>query len=457
MNGSSKKNYIIAMCLVCLFSLFFGYYISFRVNQKDKTKLEIIREIMENEWYYGIDEDDISTTLETKMILGMQDLEKDPYTKYLLSLGSLADSYRGIGVTINKYGEYYIISEVSSRVSVEAGIQVNDILVYVNGISVKGKTSEEIKEIIASSGNSVRIGVVRDNLEISDENITYIETLVSQYNPITVFTKEYNDHIAYVKISEFNMDTAASIKNYFATIGNRYNDLVIDLRDNPGGYIESVRQVMDLFVTKNKVVMSTIDKNNNVTFIKTSDDIAYIFDEIYVLINGNSASGAEALAAAMDYHLNNVVLYGDTTYGKGSAQKTYYFEDGTYFHYTYALWRTPFNKTINHVGVKEEISDVNAGIGSLSLYDGEFELYDYGEHIKVIQEFLKKSGNYSGEVHGFVDEATIEAIKSFQTSQGLVVSGEYDDATIGVMAKMIYDDNYMFQKEQLDRVLALFD
>jgi len=456
MSESGKKKYIIAMCLVCFFSLFFGYYISYRVNEKEKTKLEIIREIMENEWYYGLDEEDISATLETKMILGMQDLEKDPYTKYLLALGSLADSYTGIGVTINKYGEYYIVSEVASRVSVEAGVRVNDVLVYVNGISVKGKTTEEIKEIITSGAN-VRLGVVRNNLEISDDNITYIDTRITSYNPITVFTKEYNDSVAYVKISEFNMDTASYIKSYFSSLDNNYNDLIIDLRDNPGGYIEAVRQVMDLFVTKDKVVMSTVDKHNNISVVKTSDDTAYIFDEIYVLINGNSASGAEALAAAMNYHLSNVTLYGEKTYGKGSAQKTYYFEDGTYFHYTYALWKTPFNKTINHIGVEAEVSDSNNHIGSLSIYNGELDLYDYGEHIRLVQNTLKRLGNYNGEVHGFVDEATINAIRDFQTCNDLEVTGEYDDATIGELAKLIYDDNYNFQVEQLNRVLALFD
>ena len=458
MDKSSKKVWIISLCLTCVFSLCFGYYLSYRVNEDEKTKLEIIQEIMENEWYYGIDDEDISSTLETKMILSMQDLNKDPYTKYLTSLGSLADSYKGIGVTINKYGEYYIISEVSSKTTIDAGIRVNDILVSINGISVKNMTLTDIQNTV-SSRVDVSLGIVRDGNEVIPENVITINTMVQEYNPITVFTKEYNDSISYIKITEFNMDTASMMRAYLETLGSNYTDLIIDLRGNPGGYISSVQQVLDIFVRSNKVVMYTVDKHGNVSTVKTKDDNDYIFDEIYILIDNNSASGAEALAAAMAHHLNNVILYGDTTYGKGRAQKTYYFEDGTYFHYTYALWKTPADKTINHIGVSPSVGyeDVNDGISSVTLYDVEYKLYDYGEGVKSIQTILSKLGLYSGPIHSFMDEETVDALKEFQRVNGLVETGKSDRDTLSMFSKYLYDDKRAFEERQLEDVLALFD
>ena len=119
----------------------------------------------------------------------MQDLQKDPYTKYLTSLGSLSDSYTGIGVTINKYGDYYIISEVTSKVSIDAGVKVNDVLVSINGETVKNKSLSDIQTMIAQREDIV-LGVVRNGNEINDTNTIAINTRVTSYSPITVFTKE---------------------------------------------------------------------------------------------------------------------------------------------------------------------------------------------------------------------------------------------------------------------------
>lgn len=446
-----KKNWIISLILVLIFSFFTGYYISYRINEKEKSKLDIIQEIMENEWYYGIDDEDIASTLEEKMILGMLDLTKDPYTRYLTSLGTLADSYTGIGISVVKYGEYFIISEVSSQKAIDDGIKVGDILISINETSLKDKELNEINSLLPSVGN-VEIKVIRNNQELT------INTSVTTYEPVTVFTKEYGN-VSYVKISEFNMDTASSLDAYFYNLDRNCTNLVLDLRGNPGGYVSSVREVLDLFVTSNKVAMSTVDKNGNVTTIKTVDDALYVFNKIVVLIDSMSASGAEALAAALNYHLDEIVtLYGETTYGKGSAQKTHYFSDGTYFHYTYALWNTPAGNTINHIGVDAEISDVNAGISSISIYDKELKLYDYGEEVLSIQKLLKTLNYYNGENHMFFDETLEQAIKDFQssapTSENLTINGKIDKKTLGYISKLIYDDSVDYLDNELQRVLG---
>lgn len=446
-----KKNWIISIILVLIFSFFTGYYISYRINEKEKSKLEIIQDIMENEWYYGIDDEDIASTLEEKMILGMLDMNRDPYTRYLTSLGALADSYTGIGVSVVKYGEYFVISEVSSKKAMEDGILVGDVLIKINDISLKDKSLQELNNLLPSGGN-VSLTVIRNSQEI------IINTGISTYDPLTVFTKQYG-HVAYVKISEFNYDTSAYIDNYFATLNPICTDLILDLRGNPGGYISSVREVLDLFVSSNKVVMSTVEKNGKVTMVKTVDDKLYVFNEIVVLIDSMSASGAEALAAALNYHLNDIVtLYGTTTYGKGSAQKTYHFNDGTYFHYTYALWNTPFGNTINHIGVSPEVESVNTGISSIDIYDKELKLYDYGEEVLSIQKFLKKLGYYSGELHSFMDEDLVDAIRDFQSSapasENLTSTGEIDEKTLGYISKLIYDDKISYLNNELQTVLG---
>ena len=447
MKESSKKNWIIITCLVLFFSFFMGFYLSYRITEKEKSKVDIISEIMEEEWYYGIDDEDLSSTLETNKILGMLDMNKDPYTRYLLSLGSLADSFTGAGIEIYAYGEYVIVAEVISQSAIDAGIKVGDVILSIDGISVKNKPLKELDELIISK-ESVKCKILRNNQELE------LNLPVVTFDPITVFTKEY-DNVSYVRITEFNLDTGERLDNYFYNLSTEYTNLVIDLRGNPGGYISAVRDVLDLFVGKNKVVMSTVDKKGNITYIKTTDDSLYIFNKIIVLIDENSASGAEALSAALDYHLEDIVtLYGNTTYGKGSAQKTYYFDDGTYFHYTYALWNTPYGNTINHIGVAPEVESINKGISSITFYDEELELYDYGIEVLSIQKMLKLLGYYDGSLHSFMDEDVVKALKEFQEDNNLTVTGIVDNQTLRLINKLVYDDKVDYLANELNTVLG---
>jgi len=446
------KTWVTWLGIVLIFSFFVGFYVSYRITEKQKNKLDIIQEIMENEWYYGIDEEDIENTLQEKMILSMEDLSKDPYTRYLTSLGSLSDTYTGIGLEISEYGEYVIINEVSSKVSYDDGLRENDIIIAINDIDVANKESNELSKLIFSNTGCVKLKVLRNNAEIE------ITTSVTTYNPVTVFTKEFDNKISYVRISEFNLDTAEHIENYFSSLGAQYKDLIIDLRGNPGGYISAVKDVLDLFVGSGKVVMSTVDKHGNITYIKTTDSSFYLFDEIVVLIDSMSASGAEALAAALNYHLDDkVTLYGDTTYGKGSAQKTYTFSDGTYFHYTYALWNTPAGVTINHVGVNAEISSLNEGLSSYTVYEKELDLYDYGDEVLNVQKILNYLGIYEGVMHSFMDENMVEAIKAFQSSapseENLEINGKWDNKTIRYLSKLMYDDKINYLNNELESVI----
>lgn len=446
------KNWIIGLLITLVFSFFIGFYVSYRVTEKSKTKLDIIKEIMEEEWYYGIDDDDFSSTLQEKMILGMLDMNKDPYTRYLTSLGSLADSYTGLGLSVNVYGEYYIIEEVNSKTSIEDGIRAGDVITKINDISVKDKTLNELNELIFANENAVKLTILRNEEEIE------LMTAVTTYDPITVFTKEY-DKVSYIKITEFNFDTASYVEDYLSKLSSQNDSLILDLRGNPGGYISSVSEVADLFLPSNKVVMTTIDKKGNKSVVKTNNDSLYVFNDIVILIDDMSASGAEALSAALDYHLDNIVtLYGDKTYGKGSAQKTYQFSDGTYFHYTYALWYTPEDITINRDGVKPEVESINNGLSSYELYDKELKLYDYGIEVLSIQKILKYLGYYTGEEHSFIDEKMVEEIKLFQESapdsENLNVNGKIDNKTIRYLAKLIYDDKVSYLDNELDQALT---
>ena len=401
---------------------------------------------MEEEWYYGKYNSNLESELETRMILGMLDMEQDPFTRYLTSLGTLADSFEGLGVLVEIYGEYFIIDEVSSEHASIDGLKVGDILTKVNGTDIKNITLTELNKLITQT-NTVNFTLIREGQTMD------VVSSIQKYEPITIFTKEY-PNASYVKITEFNLDTASSLESYFKTLSTENSNLILDLRGNPGGYISAVQEVLDLFVGANKVVMTTINKKGVHNVVKTVNGSFYVFDKIVVMIDENSASGAEALAAALNYHLDDIVtLYGNKTYGKGSAQKTYYFSDGTYFHYTYALWYTPAGETINKVGVSPEVYDANLGISSLSFSGVELKKYDYGNNVLYVQALLNSLG-YDVTLHAFVDDKMVEAIKQYQQDYNLQQTGNVDNSTIRHMLKLIYDDKQIQLQNQLDAVLG---
>lgn len=437
-----KKFFIIICIIVVILSFSIGFYASYAFNHneenKDKTKLDMIYEILKDEWYYGKEDENIEKSLIDRAIYGMLDTQKDPFTRYLTSLGSLATSYEGLGITIVEYKEYFLITEVASFINMDdnTGLKKGDILKEIDGNTLANKSSDYIKTLITGK-EEVDMLVERNGVDIT------VKGYITTYEPVTVFKDfSYSSEVAYVRISEFGQNTKEELENYLdeAKVAG-YNKLVIDLRDNPGGYITSVVDCVDLFLEKNKVVLETKDRNDNVYSYKTNDNDKYVFSNIAILINNNSASGAEAFSAAMNEHLNDVVeLIGVTTYGKGSAQKTVYFSDGTYFHYTYALWYTPSGNTINKVGVAPETVYTGNGTHLIAFNKVVLEENNYGEDVRNLQQILKILGYYNGEITGFFDSDLKQSVISYQVFNNIEQTGKLDDLTIRYILKDIYDD-----------------
>ena len=451
-----KKIFIIVGIVVAFLAFSIGFYSSYVFNSANKddgykSKLDEIYEILKDEWYYGLEDPNIEKTLIDRAIYGMIDTEKDPFTRYLTSLGSLATSYEGLGITISPYKEYFIITEVASKVNIDAGFQVGDLLISIDGQDLANKETSYIKTLIE---NKKTVSVVIERNETRSTITGYITT----YTPVTVFKDFSNEEMAYVKITEFDMDTAQHLETYLdaaKTIG--YDKLIIDLRDNPGGYISSVVDCADLFLEKGKVILSTKNKAGDSYSYKTSFNDKFDFSKIVILINNNSASGAEALSAALNENLGDVVdLVGVTTYGKGSAQKTIYFTDGTYFHYTYALWFTPNGNSIQKVGVAPEREYVGSGLHLMNFSGITLKRNDYGTDVYNIQVIMKTLGYYDGEYTSYFDETLENALKIYQNANGIEETGELDSVTIRYLLAKVYDDQVNDYNNEINEVLNYY-
>ena len=452
-----KKLFVIIGIVVAFLSFSIGFYASYAFNNFSskegyKNKFDEIYDILTEEWYYGKDYENLEKDLIDRAIYGMLDTQKDPFTQYLTSLGSLATSYEGLGITVSEYKEYFMINEVSSKTNIDEGLKKGDILISIDGNDLANKDSEYIRTLIENK-SEVNLVVKRGNTNIE------LKGYITTYKPVTVFKDFSSEQMAYIQITEFAQDTAMYFNLYLKEAKTQgYNKLVLDLRDNPGGYITSVVDCADLLMGKGKVVLTTKSKDGDSYSYKTGSSEKYDFDKIVVLINGGSASGAEALSAALNDNMGDVVeLVGVKTYGKGSAQKTIYFTDGTYFHYTYAWWYTPSGNTIQGDGVLPETAYAGKGIHLLNFNKNVLLKKDkYGSNVLDLQMIMKELGYYTASINSYFGDDLVKALKDYQSDKNIAQSGELDELTIRYILADYYDSKISDYANEVNYVINTY-
>lgn len=308
-------------------------------------------------------------------ISGMTSYLGDQYTGLLDEdkSSSLYDSlnakYDGIGITIK---DSYIENVLYNSSAAKAGLKMNDKIISINNINIENKTSDEIKNIInENKSNKIDLRVIRNN-EIIDFNnlkITSIDYPNLRYSFVE------NKDIGYIKIDLFSTNINKQLENALFQL-NKYSGLIIDLRNNSGGYLEEAYQTAEIFLLKGSVIYSLLQKDNKKQEFKdkTNDkqDVP-----IVVLVNGNTASAAEILAAALKDSYG-AVLVGSQTYGKGKVQHTYSLSSGEMVKYTASLWYRPNGTNIDGTGI---IPDYQV--------ENDFETNEANETILIDNQYKK--------------------------------------------------------------------
>lgn len=308
-------------------------------------------------------------------ISGMTSYLGDQYTGLLDEdkSSSLYDSlnakYDGIGITIK---DSYIENVLYNSSAAKAGLKMNDKIISINNINIENKTSDEIKNIInENKSNKIDLRVIRNN-EILDFNNLKITSI--DYPNLRYSFVENND-IGYIKIDLFSTNINKQLENALFQL-NKYSGLIIDLRNNSGGYLEEAYQTAKIFLPKGSVIYSLLQKGNRKQEFKDkTNDKQNV--PIVVLVNGNTASAAEILAAALKDSYG-AVLVGSQTYGKGKVQHTYSLSSGEMVKYTASLWYRPNGTNIDGTGI---IPDYQV--------ENDFETNEANETILIDNQYKK--------------------------------------------------------------------
>ena len=359
MKNSKGFNLISVIIIICITSVVSAvtagiivtnnYNLSYSDISNDKELTDFIKAYSNivNNYYEDVDKEKMLDSALNAMLnyLG------DNYTTYLTDEQrkaleeSLQGTYQGIGVEINKDR---VITKVTKNGPAEAaGLQAGDKFISIDGTKLNDTDGNAVGLLIRGTDKKA-VDIVVDR---NGEELTFNVKIGTIEEPAIVYGMQENN-IGYIQISKFSRPLTSQMENALKELeANGMEKLIIDLRNNTGGYLDSAETTASLFLKKGKLIYSLEDKNSKEDYYdqtETSRDYP-----IVVLINNNSASSAEILAAALKDSYG-AVLVGQTSYGKGKVQQTYDMKDGSMAKFTSARWLRPTGDCIDKKGIKPD-------------------------------------------------------------------------------------------------------
>lgn len=276
----------------------------------------------------------------------------DPYTTFLSKQDNeefdsqLSGTFTGIGAELIEENNVVVVATPLSGFPAEkAGVRARDIIFKIDGEDATQLTvSEAVKKIRGEKGTKVVLSLIRDGEQIEISIVRDVITVPSVKSEII-------DGVGYMTIYRFGEDTGQLASNYAQEyVDQKVKGVVVDVRNNPGGYLDQAVNVASLWLDKNAVVVE--ERRGEVSVKKDRAVGNPILKNIktVVLVNGGSASASEILAGAL--HDNKAAtLIGEKTFGKGSVQQIEELGDSTALKVTVAKWFTPNGKNINKEGI----------------------------------------------------------------------------------------------------------
>ncbi|MDD6388747.1 MAG: S41 family peptidase [Bacilli bacterium] len=347
--------------ITMIVSLTFGYFLGQRMNSTTKLSDEMKKfindynEIKEN-YYEDINDKEILK----KALESVVNSLGDPYSTVIdNSLSNsinteLKGEYSGFGIQIanTKDNRIIIVSIIDDSPALEAGLKAGDIILKMDGESVEGKTTDEFTKLVKNSNKqTIVLTLLRDNKEIDIAVTRKIVTLKSVSSKIF---EQDGKKVGYIYISIFAANTDSQFKKELIDLEKKgINSLVIDVRDNTGGHLTSVENIISMFLDKKHVIYQIESKGKiTKTYSKNNDSKKY---KVVMLVNQNSASASEMLTAAMKEEYGSEVV-GMKTFGKGTVQEVGN-TSNTNLNYkiTTKKWLTPKGNWINKKGIEPTI------------------------------------------------------------------------------------------------------
>lgn len=294
----------------------------------------------------------------------------DPYTVYYDSKeaaefksdlkGEIKEA--GVGIEMMKQGDYVVVTRtLPNNPARKAGVHAGDIIFAINGEEVWDKDTEIIaSKLRGPSGEKVKLTVARDKQKLDFELVR--EKINNVSADIT-----YQDKTAIISVYRFSEDTGTLVQSFTKDFKNKgINKVILDLRNNGGGYVTAARDLLSLWLDGDKILtQKSATIGQTITYAKHGEATLKDMKTI-VLVNNATASASEIVAGALKDYKKATIL-GTKTYGKGVVQTMLELSGGSLLKITTAHWYTPEGQTINKTGISPDVeversySDINSG------------------------------------------------------------------------------------------------
>jgi len=283
----------------------------------------------------------------------------DPHTDYMDPetyanvMEGMSGEYEGIGATVRQneeFGGLELVSIIEGSPAEEAGLRSGDVIVQVEGQDVTPLSQNEIIAMVRGpAGTAVRLGIRRPGVE----GILTFEVVRQRINVPSVSSRMLEENIGYIRLSSFEDHTAFEMIETLETMNaNDLSGLILDVRGNPGGYLNTSIQVASAYLPEGNVLIErTPDRTTE--YPRVGDVIAPDVPMV-VLVDQGSASASELIAGALQDHERATIL-GTPTFGKGSVQRWYGLPNGGGIRITVSRWFTPSGRSVSESGIHPDI------------------------------------------------------------------------------------------------------
>jgi carboxyl-terminal processing protease len=412
-------------------------------DEEEIKKIRQAYELIKSRYVEKVDEEKLAEGA----IQGMIGTLDDPYSVYMDAETteqfneSLDSSFEGIGAEVSMIdGKVTIVAPIKNSPAEKAGLKPNDQILRVNGESLEGlDLYEAVLKIRGKKGTTVELEILRPGAK----NAMKVKVVRDEIPIETVYeaVKTYDGKKAgYLQITSFSENTAADFKKKLAKLeAEKIDGLIIDVRGNPGGYLQSIEEILKDLVPKHKPYVQIEERNGDKQkfYSDITEKKPY---PIVVLIDKGSASASEILAGAMK-EAGGYKLVGETTFGKGTVQQAIPMGDGSNIKLTLYKWLTPDGHWIHGKGIKPDVAVEQPEFFHVApLHVEKPFTYDMNdEQIANAQKMLKGLGFDPGRTDGYFSKETETAVKAFQKANKLPATGRIDETTANVLQTKIME------------------
>ena len=443
-------------------------------DKNTTTYLKHRMEIMQSyfEFLHKYFKDEVDYELLTKAAMdGATDALGDEYSDFYIYEeekeqfeSTVSNQYAGIGVTMQEQdGVKMIVSVNPFGPAYSAGVKAGDVFTSIDGKSTKDMTLSDISNALRGEPGTKVTFVVDRNGQSFTFNITR-----AKIDADSLAYEVINGDVGYIKVASFDANTADEFKlAKIALVNQGAESLLIDIRDNGGGYIQSAINMADQLLPKGSIITHYARQGE---LLQTQKSTGARTSELPVvlLVNEYSASATELFAGAMQDN-KVATLVGTTTFGKGIAQQLITLEGGDSAKVSVFYFLTPNKHDIDKVGITPDIVVRNGEINS----DADIQKYnafapmseaekpkvgDTGLNVYGAQQRLAFLGYYKGEITGTMDAATGDAVKKFQKDEGLYPYATLDFTTRDKLEVAAYNKAYgvyVGEDHQLNKALEI--